>query len=167
MEHSQTASLPHSNHRFIAITGAAFLAVLCDQLSKYLLLFKVGLIDGPPIAVTSFFNLVMVWNRGVSFGMFAGWDAKWFLTALSAVICGVLLYWSRDFSRAKLLCTGMIIGGAIGNVIDRFIYGAVADFFDMHVAGHHWPAFNIADMCIVCGVTLLLWLEMRTGAQKS
>jgi signal peptidase II len=125
------------------------------------------MIDGAPVHVTSFFNLVMVWNRGVSFGMFSGWDAKWMLAGLSAIICTMLLLWSRAFDRPKLLCTGAIIGGAVGNVIDRFVYGAVADFFDVHVAGHHWPAFNVADMCIVCGVILLLWLEMRTKPEQS
>ncbi|TAE33126.1 MAG: signal peptidase II [Alphaproteobacteria bacterium] len=165
MNSSPNSPLSCSRIRFTAIIVAAVLSVLCDQFSKYYLLFDVGLIDGPPVTLTSFFNLVMVWNRGVSFGMFSGWDAKWMLAGLSGIICCTLLVWSRTFDRAKLICTGAIIGGAVGNVIDRFVYGAVADFFDVHVAGYHWPAFNVADMCIVCGVLMLLWLEMR--GQKS
>ncbi len=114
----------------------------------------------PPIEVTAFFNLVMVWNTGVSFGMFAdsvSW-MPWVLIGVALVIAAGLSVWLwRCADRFIGLALGLVIGGAIGNVIDRARFGAVADFFDFHVAGLHWPAFNIADSAICIGVALLLW----------
>ncbi len=142
------------------LAAVAFLVVLLlDQWSKQVLLFDVG-IAGRVIEVTSFFNLVMVWNHGVSFGLFAADDdsRRWLLIAVALAICAVLcwLVW-RQADRFQALAYGMIIGGAIGNVIDRIRFGAVADFFDVHLYGYHWPAFNIADSAIVIGVAMLLY----------
>lgn len=136
----------------------AVLVAILDQASKWWIVTSVM---APPreIGVTSFFNLVMVWNRGVTFGLFgdAPDAARWVLTALSLIIVLVLAVWLFR-ARAAWVggALGAVIGGAIGNVIDRFHYGAVADFLDFHVAGWHWPAFNIADSAIVVGVALLL-----------
>ena len=106
-------------------------------------------------AVTSFFNLVMVWNRGISFGMFAEKDARLFLIGMKLVISVLLLIWlARGQEKMLWLPLGMIIGGALGNVIDRVRWGAVADFFDFHLAGKHWHAFNVADSAIVIGAGL-------------
>lgn len=134
---------------------------LLDQLSKKFLL---GIMQGHEhfVEVTSFFNLVMVWNRGVSFGLLQSNDARHALIAFTLlVLCALFVWLARARSTALTTALGMIIGGATGNLFDRFIYRAVADFFDFHVLGHHWPAFNIADAAISCGVALLLWHGWR------
>lgn len=135
----------------------ATLCVVIDQA------FKIQMVEymaGHPygIDVTSFFRLVMVWNSGVSFGMFAGGETtRWILIALSLTISVVLIVMMAK-SDKKLLgyAIGLILGGALGNVIDRLHYGRVADFFDVDLILMRWPAFNIADVAIVCGVMLML-----------
>lgn len=132
------------------------LALGLDQLSKWLLLSVIELPRMPPLAITPFLNLVMVWNKGISFGMLAEQDVPYALIALSTVIIILLSGWlwrtSSPFVAAAL---GMVIGGATGNIVDRLRFGAVADFFDFHIASYHWPAFNIADSAIFIGVVLL------------
>lgn len=136
----------------------ALVVIGVDQATK-LWLVNYMEIHGPQ-AITSFFNLVMVWNRGISFGMFAAEDARFFLIGMKAVIVVLLLVWlARGTEKLIWLPLGMIIGGAIGNVIDRIRWGAVADFFDFHLAEKHWPAFNVADSAIVVGVCILLALS--------
>lgn len=120
-----------------------------------------------PVAITPFFNLVMVWNRGVSFGLMN--ERTMFIPdvmnmkvlsiiTISLLICSALTVWIMvENRRFPVLAMGLIIGGAIGNIIDRIRFQAVADFFDFHIAGYHWPAFNIADMAIVIGVCLVLY----------
>lgn len=140
---------------FIMIAVAAL-----DQISKHWLMFGVGMIDGRAYELTSFFSLVMVWNQGVSFGMFAtGSEAsRWFLIAMSLTItAGLAVWFYRSQDNFIKTANSFIIGGAIGNVIDRLHFGAVADFFDFHVANSHWPAFNVADMSICLGVALLVY----------
>lgn len=134
------------------------LVVLLDQASKWVILQWV--MDPPRIIeVTSFFNLVLVYNRGVSFGLMAS-DLAWkpfALAGLSLMIVAALLWWLRGQKEVlPRFGGGLIIGGAIGNVIDRFLHEGVVDFLDFHLAGRHWPAFNLADTAIVCGVGLLL-----------
>jgi signal peptidase II len=132
------------------------IALLLDQLSKWYLLEIVGIGHIPPIELTSFFNLVMVWNHGISFGMFAEHNQPLILIAMALVITVILGFWLvRAESLRVALAIGTVMGGAIGNVIDRVRFGAVADFFDFHVMGYHWPAFNIADSCIFIGVVVL------------
>lgn len=138
----------------------AVISIALDQLSKNWL---IGLLDGSgfsSIQVTGFFNLVMVWNHGVSFGMLSepGTNVRYFLMAVAFTIVGMMSFWLyRCTSRMVAIAIGLVIGGAIGNVIDRVRFGAVADFLDFHLFGYHWPAFNVADASIFCGVTLLLW----------
>ena len=127
-----------------------------DQLVKWWLL---GVIAEAPggIAVTSFFNLVMVWNRGVSFGLFGGGALPpWLLAAVAiAVAVGLTVWLARIEERWLGAAVGAVIGGAVGNVVDRVRTGAVADFFDFHVGAYHWPAFNVADAAITLGVGFL------------
>ncbi|MDV7338138.1 signal peptidase II [Terasakiella sp. A23] len=136
----------------------ALIIFLLDQWTKFEIVYSVM---APPrvIEVTSFFNIVMAWNRGVSFGMF-GWDSeiKVYLLAGMAFVAavGLAVWMYREGRLAFAIPCGAIIGGAIGNGIDRLHWGAVADFLDFHVAGYHWPAFNVADMGITCGATLLI-----------
>ena len=144
--------------RTLAFAVAAA-AVLLDQVTKQWLLRLMA--DNPAgIRVAPFFDLVMVWNRGVSFGLFNTGDAdaqRWILIALSAIIVAVLVAWLWRASKPLLaVAMGLVIGGAIGNVVDRLRFGAVADFLSFHLGGYYWPAFNVADAAIVCGVGLLL-----------
>jgi signal peptidase II len=138
---------------------AAF-AVIADQASKYLVLSHFGVTDcarrGEPI--TAFFELVLTCNRGVSFGLFneTGSNALIFSLAAAAVVL-VLLFW---LSRVRATCLaaaiGLIIGGALGNVIDRVRFGAVIDFLYFHAGAWYWPAFNLADSAICLGVAAML-----------
>ena len=146
--------------RPLAIGYAIAVAViLLDQLTKWWV--RVELMRPPRvIEITPFFNLVYGWNRGISFGIFNNDDATWNAWALSLaalVIVGALTVWlvrtTSPLVRVALAC---VIGGAIGNVIDRVRFGAVFDFLDFHVAGYHWPAFNVADSAITCGAVVLL-----------
>ena len=136
----------------------AALTIILDQLTKWWILTDVM---NPPrvIEVLPFANIVLVWNRGVSFGMFntASDHGPLILAGLAIAISIVLLIWLlRGPERTVGLGIGLILGGAIGNVIDRFIHGAVVDFVDLHVAGAHWPAFNVADSAITVGAVLLI-----------
>jgi signal peptidase II len=112
-----------------------------------------------PIRITGFLNFVMVWNRGVSFGMLQSHAAQMpmILSVMAIVICiGFFVWLWREPTPVNGLCGGLIIGGALGNVWDRWRFGAVADFFDFHIMGYHWPAFNIADSAITIGVVVML-----------
>lgn len=122
------------------------------------------------IEITPFFNLVMVWNRGVSFGLFNSGEAAtqaWLLSAFAAALCVVLFLWLRRTHKLIVgLGLGLVLGGAVGNIIDRVRFGAVADFLDFHAFGWHWPAFNVADSAIVVGVGCLLADSLFTGPEK-
>lgn len=146
----------------------AILIVAFDQLTKWWVL--ADLMDPPQIvAVTSFFNLVLVWNRGVSFGLFDS-DSHWgpiLLSALALTISIVLVVWLRRVGgRFPAVAIGMVLGGAVGNVIDRIRFGAVVDFLDFHAFGYHWPAFNVADSAISIGVGLLLYDGLFENRRK-
>lgn len=110
-----------------------------------------------PIKVTSFANLVLVWNPGISFGMFSNAEnTPIIFSAVSMIIVLVLLIWLFKKPAGIIsLSIGFIIGGAIGNVIDRLKYGAVVDFLDVHYAGYHWPAFNVADAAVFVGAVTI------------
>jgi signal peptidase II len=141
------------------LATAAAVTIL-DQLSKAAVLaFFDGRILGDREPVTSFFSLALTYNRGISFGFFnggAGLNALFFSLAAAAIIV-VLVYWlSRVASPFLAVAIGLIIGGAVGNVIDRIRLGAVVDFLDFHVGSLHWPAFNLADSAICIGVAAML-----------
>lgn len=136
------------------------LVVILDQWSKQVIEERFVLYESLP--VTDFFNLVLVYNRGAAFSFLAdagGWQ-RWFFLGLAVVICSYLVYWLLKLDKKQLLlpfAITMIIGGAIGNVIDRVLYGHVIDFLDFHLYGWHWPAFNLADSAITLGVILFIW----------
>lgn len=146
----------------------ALLVFLADQLSKLWLLFEFNLIDRAPIVLTPFANLVVVWNRGISFGMLSRHpeNLALALVAMALVISGFLLHWLWKATHPMLAYgLGLVLGGAIGNVVDRLRYDAVFDFLDFHAFGYHWPAFNVADSAIVVGV-LLLMLDSICNKEK-
>ena len=138
----------------------AALVLGLDQGTKWWIL---EIVMQPPrvIPLTSFFNLVLGWNRGVSFGLFNSDSALnlWLLPFVALAIVVALLIWlSRVDGLLLGYAIGMVIGGAIGNVVDRLFRDqrAVADFLDLHLAGYHWPAFNLADTGITVGAAILI-----------
>lgn len=138
--------------------AVAGLILVLDQASKAWMLYDV--LDPPRvIPITGFFNLVVVWNRGVSFGLFSA-ESAWgpiLLSALALAISVALVVWLRRVDHRPLaMAIGLVLGGAIGNVFDRVRFKAVFDFLDFHVFGYHWPAFNVADSAITVGVVLIV-----------
>ena len=137
----------------------ALLALIADQLSKWWILADV--MDPPStIELTPFLNIVLVWNRGVSFGLFNTGSpmVPWILSGVAlAVLIGLCIWLYRVPKRLPALGLGLVMGGAVGNLIDRIRFGAVVDFVDLHAFGQHWPAFNVADSAIVVGVGLLIF----------
>ncbi len=143
----------------------ALLTAVADQVSKWVILEHVM---NPPrlVEVTPFLNLTLGFNRGVSFGFLGdGAAGPWLLSGLALAIVVALAMWAwRTDSRAEAGALGAVIGGAVGNVVDRVRQGAVTDFLDLHAFGWHWPTFNVADVGITGGVGLLLlhgWLQGR------
>lgn len=141
----------------VALTVAAA-AFVVDLGSKQLILWSFA--GGPgAIEIAPFFNLVLTLNRGISFGLFnQGSDVgPYVFLALSLAIVGGLLIWLRRIDRMWIAAAvGLIIGGALGNALDRLRHGGVVDFLDFHALSYHWPAFNLADTAIVIGVSFLL-----------
>lgn len=141
-------------------------AFTLDQASKALAIaFAPHLAAG--IEILPVFNLVLVHNRGVSFGLL-GLVPWWALALFGLAIVAVLAVWLwRAQNRVLGGALGLVIGGALGNVLDRARHGVVTDFLDFHLAGYHWPAFNLADVAIVCGVGLLLLDTLRDSASPA
>jgi signal peptidase II len=144
----------------LGLCVAAVIVVL-DQLTKaaVLALFvHQGLDDGTRVA--PFFNLVLTFNRGVSFGLLSagggGRGALLFALVAGAIVAGLLWWLARAESPLLAVAIGLIVGGAVGNVIDRIRLGAVVDFLDFHLGSWHWPAFNLADSAICLGVAAML-----------
>lgn len=149
----------------VALTVAV---IVTDQLVKWWILAAVM---NPPqtIALAPFFNIVLVMNRGVSFGMFGGAPGwmPWALSAFAVLIAAALLIWMRVAKGGMLVAAlGLVAGGALGNVIDRLRFGAVVDFLDFHVGAWHWPAFNVADAAISIGVLLLILDSFKSDREK-
>lgn len=150
--------------RFGLWLAVAGLVVVLDQASKAWIMASFGL--GESLAVTQFFNLVFVFNPGASFNFLAdagGWQ-RWFFVALALAISVWLLAMLRRHAAERLMpaALAMILGGALGNVVNRIRFGAVVNFLDFHAAGAHFPAFNVADSAITVGVALMLWHQLAT-----
>jgi signal peptidase II len=148
--------------RMLPWVALAAVIVLIDQLTKIAIERAFDYGDVHP--VTGFFNLVLTYNKGAAFSFLAsasGWQ-KHFLTVIGIGASLFILYLLARHGSQKLfsLALAMILGGAIGNVIDRLAYGHVVDFLDFHVGGWHWPAFNMADSAIVGGAILLVVDEL-------
>lgn len=140
----------------------ALLIMVLDQLSKVLILGAFQFGEASP--VTSFFNLVRVHNSGAAFSFLAGasgWQ-RWFFTGVGAVATVFIVYMLKAHPGQKLFCFALacILGGAVGNVIDRLLHGHVIDFLDFHWAGWHFPAFNVADSAITIGAICLIADEL-------
>jgi signal peptidase II len=145
------------------------ITLIADQASKQLLLGYLMKAGAVVSVIDGFFRLVIVWNRGVSFGLLGG-DRPlpaWLLSGVAIAVCIGLFLWLR---RTERFLTGwgigLVMGGAIGNVIDRARWGAVFDFADFHINQWHWPAFNVADSAIVIGVGMMLVDSLITEKQR-
>lgn len=145
--------------------GVAVAVAAADQASKWAV---VGWLEalGRHVPVTGFFDVVLVHNRGASFGLFqtdSPWG-PWLLSAFTvAVIAGLLVWMARADEPALTLALGLIVGGALGNVIDRIALGHVIDFLDFHIGAYHWPAFNLADSAITVGAAIVLYGALIGG----
>ena len=143
--------------RRLGLAVAAAVVVL-DRLTKWAVLAR---FEGgePVLPLAPFFNLVLVENTGISFGLLTSGSSwlPWLLVSVAAAIVAALIAWLGRVERAWLAAAiGLVLGGALGNVFDRVRYGAVVDFLDFHLAGYHWPAFNLADSAIVAGVGFII-----------
>lgn len=143
--------------------GIAAIVILLDQLTKVTItqLFAYG----ESLRITSFFNLVLVYNKGAAFSFLAsqgGWQ-RYFFTIVGIAAAIFMVFLLKRHAGQRLFCwaLALLLGGAVGNVIDRILYGHVIDFLDFHAGGWHWPAFNVADMAICAGAVLFVVDELR------
>lgn len=155
-----TSSEPAGQFFKMRALGLLFSLILIglDQLSKAQIRTFLESVNGQA-EILPFFNLVSVWNYGISFGMFKAGSplGAYLLIGVALVITGFFLVWLLRAKRVfQVIACAFVIGGALGNVIDRAIYGAVFDFLDVHGFGYHWPAFNIADSAVFIGIAMIV-----------
>ncbi len=144
--------------------SVAAATLIADQAAKLWVLYGVGLIAHVPDPIAPFVNLTLIWNTGVSYGLFpqAGPVGIWALFGFEVLAVVFLWVWlSRVSSRVTALALGLIIGGALGNAADRLHWPGVMDFVDLYVRNFHWYVFNVADVAIVAGVAVLLFKSLR------
>lgn len=140
--------------------------VVLDQITKLLVVRTLALGEQVPV-IDGFFNLVLVYNRGAAFGLFANFSREFtwiFFIMTTSLVLGVVAYlWWRLPSDQTLAALGLslILTGAVGNLIDRIRLGQVVDFLDFHLGQYHWPAFNVADSMVCLGAGLLLWFLVK------
>lgn len=149
--------------------ATAVVVLMLDQAHKTWMLYVYKIGERHKIEITSFFDLVLAWNTGVSYGLFRQETAAGRLgLALFAVaaVAFMTLWLAQSTTKLSALSLGLIMGGALGNAVDRFIYGAVADFFLFHWGSFNWYVFNVADIAIVAGIIGLVY-DLLTGSHKS
>lgn len=158
--------MPKTMWRWLALSGVV---IALDQITKLLILRSFVLGDSVPLMPN--FNLVLVYNSGAAFSFLAnagGWQ-KWFFVALALGVSVWIIGMLKQHAAERLLAfaLALILGGALGNVIDRFAYGAVVDFLDFYIGNWHWPAFNVADSAITVGAALLIWEQLRSSGKTA
>lgn len=158
-------SLKKSN---LAVLLVALIVFALDQISKWLVLYYFANANTTEMAVLPFFNLVLVKNTGISFGMLADNNiSAWFFIFLTAIISLFLLIWLwRSHETFLKLALALALAGGLGNGLDRVQHGGVIDFLDFHIMGWHYPSFNIADCAIVIAVIMLLVQTFRPNNIK-
>jgi signal peptidase II len=160
---SRVSSSPSPSHGVLPWLGVAFIVILLDQITKALILRDFQL--GDSRHVTDFFNIVRVHNTGAAFSFLAdaaGWQ-RWFFVGLGAVATVFIVWMLRRHGEQRLFSAALalILGGAIGNVIDRLLHGYVVDFIQVHYGSAYFPSFNVADSAISVGAALLIFDELR------
>lgn len=154
------------NYTMLKWLGLSLLVIFLDQVSKLAIAGSMQLYQSIP--VMPFFKLTYVHNTGAAFSFLSeagGWQ-RWFFAALALVISGVIAVWLARLKHDETLLAvalSLVLGGAIGNLIDRLVYGYVIDFLDVYYQTWHWPAFNIADSAITIGVILMLMESFGLG----
>lgn len=146
----------------------ALAALAIDQGTKLAVLHGVDFGETGKVTLTPLLDIVYAWNTGISYGLFAqGVDGWWLLGGLKIVAAVVFWFWlARVDRRLEAAALGLLIGGALGNAIDRVAYGAVFDFVSLHAFGYYWYVFNLSDVAIVAGVGLLLYDSFFGDAAK-
>jgi len=160
---ASSRSSSSSSNRLALWFGIALLIIVLDQLTKVLILRAFNF--GDSVTVTSFFNVVRVHNTGAAFSFLAGaagWQ-RWFFVGLGLMATGFIGVMLKRHGQQTVfsLALSLILGGALGNVIDRLIHGYVVDFIQLHWDGWYFPSFNVADSAITVGAILLIWDELR------
>ena len=143
--------------------------VALDQLTKDVVQRTVAF--NAPIRVTAFFDLVLVYNPGAAFSFLStapGWQREFFI-GIAAVAAVLIVFLLRRNVGERLFCLALslVLGGALGNLVDRILLGAVVDFLHFHIAQYYWPAFNVADSAITCGAALLIWDSLRRSRTRA
>ena len=155
---------PTPSSLYAVLVLAAITAGL-DQTSKWLIVFGLKLQAGMPHTLLPFLDITLIWNRGISYGLFDAAGAQSILIAVTSGVIALFIFMARRLSTGLMRAAyGLIIGGAVGNLIDRLVHGAVVDFISPHAAGYYWYVFNLADMAITLGVALLFYDMMRGAA---
>lgn len=156
--------------RFLALgLSIALVTLVADQASKWLVLYGLQLAAGDVVTITPFFDLVLAMNRGISYGLLPQDSelGRWILVMVNLAAAGLFAVWlTRARSGLLAAAIGLLIGGALGNAIDRGAYGAVVDFISLHALGWRWYIFNVADAAIVAGVVGLLYDAVSARATK-
>lgn len=142
--------------------GLAAIVVILDQLSKWVVLNHIQY--GESLYVTPFWNWVLTFNPGAAFSFLAdqpGWQ-RWFFSILALGVSGWIALELKRHPEQRLMALALtlVMGGALGNVVDRIRFGAVVDFIQWHAAGYYWPAFNVADSAITLGAVLMVWASL-------
>jgi len=162
---ANSASLPDTMLKWLNLSAVV---IVLDQLSKWLMTSWLDLHES--VAVIPSFNLTLAHNYGAAFSFLAsagGWQ-RWFFVVLALAISTALIIWLKrlgSYARLEAASLALILGGAIGNVIDRLIHGYVIDFLDVYYGSYHWPAFNIADSAICVGAVLLILDSFRSKTE--
>ncbi len=142
--------------------------IVLDQTSKYWITHSFQY--GDSLTITSFFNLMLIYNTGAAFSLLAsapGWQRGLFIVI--ALVASVVIVYLLRRSSSNILFSfalSLVLGGALGNLVDRVMLGHVVDFLDFHYGGHHWPAFNVADMAITGGAIMLVWDSLKKPTVK-
>lgn len=162
---SKPATAAQSGLRWLWL---AVILLVADQVSKWWVTTNFRLYES--VAVMPMFNFTYVRNEGAAFSFLSdagGWQ-RWFFSAIAFTISGLLLYWLRGLNKSEKLLSvayALVLSGAIGNLIDRVLYGYVIDFLDVYYQQHHWPAFNVADAAICIGALLII-IEAMTAKEQ-
>lgn len=160
----------HANGSMLRWLWLAALVLVIDQATK--IWAEATLVFGQPVELLSWFNFTLAYNRGAAFSFLAdagGWQ-RYFFLVIGTVAVIVIVAWLRrlrEHERVTAAGLALILGGAVGNIVDRAMHGHVVDFIDWHYGGWHWPAFNLADSAIMLGAALVILASLRSGKTES